>query len=170
METREISEMTQLEKTCCFSGHRKIPPQQVQSVVERLEKVLIQLIEDGFSSFCAGGALGFDSLASLTVLKLKKRFPSIKLILVLPCRSQTRGWRREDIETYEEIKAAADEVKYTSEAYTRGCMHLRNRYLADHSSVCVCYLTQSSGGTAYTVNYAKKKRLSIINLAVQSSC
>ena len=52
-----------------------------------------------------------------------------------------------------------------SEAYTQGCMHRRNRHLVDHSSVCICYLTGSSGGTAYTVNYARKQGLEIINIA-----
>ena len=32
-------------------------------------------------------------------------------------------------------------------------------------SVCVCYLNRESGGTAYTVRYAGKKGLEIINLA-----
>jgi len=30
--------------------------------------------------------------------------------------------------------------------------------------VCVCYLTEATGGTAYTVNYAKEKNLWVINL------
>ncbi len=40
-----------------------------------------------------------------------------------------------------------------------------NRYLVDNSGVCVCYLTRDAGGTAYTVNYAKRQGLEIINLA-----
>ena len=54
---------------------------------------------------------------------------------------------------------------YTSQAYTAGCMHKRNRHLVDNSSVCVCYLTKDSGGTAYTVRYARKRGLEVINLA-----
>ena len=165
MEQQSMFESNQREKTCCFSGHRKIPPQQYHSIAERLENAVIKLVNDGVSSFCAGGALGFDALAAMTVLKLKSRFPFIKLNLVLPCRTQTRGWRREDIALYEEIKEAADTVKYTSEEYSRGCMHIRNRYMVDHSNVCVCYLTEGRGGTAYTVSYAQKKALTIINLA-----
>ena len=66
---------------------------------------------------------------------------------------------------YESIKEQADKVVYTSEEYTRGCMHKRNRHLVDNSSVCICYLTESTGGTAYTVNYAKEKGLMTINVA-----
>lgn len=112
-----------------------------------------------------GGAIGFDTLAAQTVLKLRKQYPHIKLILVLPCLAQTRGWREDDIKIYEEIKAQADQVVYTSQEYTRGCMHKRNRHLVDHSGICICYLTEDHGGTAYTVKYAGKRQLQIINLA-----
>ena len=54
-----------------------------------------------------------------------------------------------------------------SRQYTRGCMHERNRHLVDNSSVCVCYLNRESGGTAYTVRYARERGLEIINLAIQ---
>ena len=88
----------------------------------------------------------------------------MKLILVLPCLTQTRGWRPEDVTEYERIKAQADKVVYMAQQYTIGCMHKRNRHLVDHSSICVCYLTEDSGGTAYTVRYAKKQGLEIINI------
>lgn len=41
----------------------------------------------------------------------------------------------------------------------------RNRHLVNSSSVCVCYLTKDTGGTAYTVKDAKQKGLQITNLA-----
>ncbi|MCL2883887.1 MAG: hypothetical protein FWF49_00185 [Oscillospiraceae bacterium] len=48
----------------------------------------------------------------------------------------------------------------------RWALQARNRALVDHSDVCVCFLNKSTGGTAYTVKYAQKKGLSIINLAL----
>lgn len=115
--------------------------------------------------FGAGGALGFDTIAAFAVLKLKERYPDIRLILVLPCFSQTRGWSQEDIEIYDDIKQKADKVVYTSQEYTRGCMHKRNRHLVDNSSACISYLTENKGGTFYTVNYAKSKGVEVINIA-----
>ena len=75
--------------------------------------------------------MGFDTIAAFAVLKLKERYPDIRLILVLPCFSQTRGWSQEDIEIYDDIKQKADKVVYTSQEYTRGCMHKRNRHLVN---------------------------------------
>ena len=108
--------------------------------------------------------MGFDTLAAQTVLELKTIYPQIKLILVLPCLSQTKGWSARDIEIYEDIKQKADKVVYTSHDYMRGCMHKRNRHLVDNSSVCICYLTESTGGTFYTVDYAQAKNLTVINV------
>ena len=127
--------------------------------------MLIEAIEQGYRYFGAGGALGFDTLAAQTVLELRSEYPDIKLILVLPCENQARGWKQADIEEYERVKAAADKVVYTSKDYFNDCMHKRNRHLVDNSSLCICYLTEQSGGTAYTVNYAQSQGLIIINVA-----
>lgn len=153
------------ERTVCFTGHRKIPPEQLDVIARRLRNTLLELIENGYRYFGAGGALGFDTLAAQTVLELKAQYEDVKLILVLPCLSQTRGWSARDVEIYNDIKSKADKVVYTSQEYTKGCMHKRNRHLVDNSSVCICYLTESTGGTAYTVAYAQKNLLQVINLA-----
>lgn len=153
-------------QTCCFTGHRIIPPDQLNEVQERLKKAILSSIHAGYRYFGAGGALGFDTLAAQQVLSLKKDFPNIKLILVLPCKSQTRGWDQDDIDVYERIKSSADKVVYTSENYYSGCMHKRNRHLVDNSSLCICYLTENSGGTHYTVQYAEQNALDIVNVAV----
>ena len=151
--------------TACFTGHRTLPEAELPEIAERLEGILTALIEQGYRYFGAGGALGFDTLAAQTVLRLRERDPQIRLILVLPCRSQTSGWPQADIDIYEEIKRRADKVTYTSENYFQGCMQKRNRHLVDNSSVCICYLTKPTGGTAYTVNYARRCRLQILNAA-----
>ena len=152
-------------KTICFTGHRIIPHEELPKISKQLKDTLIQLIENGYQYFCAGGALGFDTLAEQAVLELKKDNPQIRLILVLPCLSQANSRSESDKHMYEYLKTQADKIVYTSQAYTRGCMHKRNRYLADNSSTCVCYLTKQSGGTAYTVNYALKNGKRVINIA-----
>lgn len=153
------------DKTCCFTGHRKLPPSKRNQIALQLEKTVIRLIDRGIIFYGAGGALGFDTLAAQTVLSLREDYPQIKLILVLPCLTQTRGWSEADITVYENIKRQADKVVYTSQTYFQGCMHKRNRHLVDNSSVCLCYLTESKSGTYRTVQYAQKCGCQIINLA-----
>lgn len=152
------------KQTCCFTGHRKIPPQEQEAIARKLENIIDRLYQRGVQYYGAGGALGFDMIASIAVLAMREKYPNIKLILVLPCLTQTRGWILEDIAEYERIKAQADKIVYTSKEYIRGCMHKRNRHLVNNSSVCICYLKESFGGTAYTVKYAKEQGLEIINI------
>ena len=130
------------KETCCFTGHRQIPQGEQEEIANRLERVIAALYQKGVRYYGAGGALGFDALAARTVIRLRGNSPGMKLILVLPCLTQTRGWGPEDIAEYERIRAQADKVVYTAQQYTPGCMHRRNRHLADHSGVCVCYLTK----------------------------
>lgn len=157
------------KQTCCFTGHRKIPPEQYEEIIKRLKSEITAMIQQGVIYFGTGGALGFDTMAAQTVLALREQYPQIKLILVLPCKTQTRGWNEEEKATYENIKKACDKYISISDAYTYGCMHERNRHLVDCSSYCICYLTKHSGGTAYTVEYAKKKGLTVMNLAISES-
>ena len=40
----------------------------------------------------------------------------------------------------------------------------RNKYLVNNSSVAICYITHGWGGAAQTYEYAKKKKLRIIDI------
>lgn len=83
-------------KTCCFTGHRQIPVEDLPALSAKLREAVISYIEKGYTFFGAGGALGFDTLAAQEILSLKKQFPHIKLILVLPCRDQAVRWEAKD--------------------------------------------------------------------------
>ena len=144
-------------ESCCFTGHRKIPEAERSTVQKRLHQMVKALLNREIATFYCGGALGFDTLVAQAVLKARRFHPQVKLILALPCRDQAEQWREADRLLYESIKRRADEVVYLSECYTRGCMFERNRYMIDHSDVCICYCTSGQGGTAYTVNYARQK-------------
>lgn len=157
------------EKTCCFTGHRQIPAEYLPAISEKLRNTLLSYIKCGYRYFGTGGALGFDTLAAQTILNLKQQYPTIRLILVLPCKDQSNRWRDEDKDEYERIKALADKIVYTAERYYNGCMQRRNRHLVDGSSLCVCYLTKNYGGTAYTVAYAKEQGLIVQNIADSSN-
>ncbi len=153
-------------KCCCFTGHREIPTEERVALKKRLWGTLDTLIGQGVCYFAAGGARGFDTLAAQTVLELKKQHPHIRLILVLPCKDQTRGWKAEDVDAYQAVLQQADKIVWLAERYYTGCMHVRNRRLVDNAAVCVCYLKYGMGGTAYTVGYAREKKRRIINVAL----
>ncbi|MBQ9805373.1 MAG: DUF1273 family protein [Clostridia bacterium] len=152
-------------RTVCFTGHRHIPDEEYKTLFDSLLHLIEQQILAGAAVFRTGGALGFDTMAALAVLSLRKRFPEVRLELILPCPSQTRGWSEDDTVLYEQIKAQADKVQYVSTGYYKGVLQQRNRALVEGSDVCVAYLRNSSGGgTAYTAALALKQGLELINL------
>ena len=151
-------------KACCFTGHRHISEKKIELIRRNLKNTIIKAIENGYDTFYAGGAVGFDTMAAQIILELKEEYPKIKLKLALPCKSQTDGWDKNDVDEYDRIKKLADEVIYTSEENKKGCMHKRNRYLVDNSSLCICYMTKKSGGTAYTVKYAQNNGVMVVNI------
>ena len=151
--------------SCCFTGHRVIPPEEYDTVKERMWQAITDLVEHGYSRFITGGALGFDTLAAKAILFAKKKFPHLHLTLAIPCPDQAKYWRAEEISVYNSIKECADEVVLVSYAYDAGCMHRRNRFMVENSSVCIAYLKESRGGTAYTVSRAKAAGLRVINVA-----
>ena len=44
-------------------------------------------------------------------------------------------------------------------------MLTRDRVMAEAADVCLCYLTRSTGGTAYTVRQCARRDVPICNLA-----
>ena len=153
-------------KTVCFTGHRIIDGDHSAEMRSKLYSVVMSLINDGCDTFICGGAMGFDTEAAECVINLRERCPHIKLLLFLPCRDQTAIWKSGVLlSKYKSILGKADGVFYVSDFYQSGCMHQRNRSMADASSVCVAYMKKSAGGTGYTVSYAEKHGVRVINLA-----
>ena len=153
-----------IEYSCCFTGHRKIQiNKNLLTDVLRIE--MEKMILNGVRYFYCGGAMGFDIIAGKKVVELRQKYPNVKLIIAVPCREQSKSFDYNSKLDYDYIISEADEVICLSEHYYRGCMHARNRYMVDNSAYCICYLTENKGGTFYTVNYAKRKNLKIINLA-----
>ena len=148
------------ETTCLFTGHRTLPeePEERAWLEKELTASIKNAYEEGYRTFFSGGAMGFDLLAALTVLNLKSSgLSDIRLILALPCYNHHKSWAKEDQRLLATILERADETVYTSlNEYLPGCMHKRNRFMADCSSLCIAYCIKQTGGSAYTVNYAQK--------------
>lgn len=155
------------ERTACFTGHREIR-EPLEEVERRVTKEVERAIQAGYLYFGAGGARGFDALASEVVLKLKQKYPQIHLILVLPFDRQythETGWTRTEVEQYDRLKLQASKVVTLAAEYVSGIYYRRNRYLVNHSSLCIAYKLRENSGTSYTVHCAAEKGLRVVNLA-----
>lgn len=157
--------MVDRKRTACFTGHRNIPVNDRVKLDKLLDNVIEALFNKGVVFFGCGGAYGFDMMAEYAVLRAKERHKEIKLILVLPCKEQDKYWNDESKAMYKDILSKADKIVYTSEVYTSDCMHNRNRHLVDYSGYCIAYCTKQSGGTVFTINYARDSGVKVVNLA-----
>lgn len=138
------------EKTVVFIGHNDI----MDLDYGLLEKEIIGLIESGYNKFFSGGMGGFDRTASGIIYKLKRKYPYIKNVLVIPYIN---------FNIYD--KSVFDEIiipeKIEGLPYKASIIH-RNRYMVDNSCVALCYIRYTFGGASKTFEYAKKKEIRII--------
>lgn len=144
-------------KTCCFTGHRRLPKDKIEHIIIRLNQEVDNLISQGVTNFISGGALGFDQIAASLIVAKKEMGYNVRLIFTLPCRNQDEFWSVEQKRLYQGLLGEADEIIYVSEDYTDGCMKKRNQYMVDSSAHCICAQIYSIGGTAQTVRYARDK-------------
>ena len=151
-----------IEKSCCFTGHRIIADNLTDEIKTEVFNAVESLIKRGYTCFISGGAMGFDLIAAVVVLALRKKYDHIKLLLVLPCKNQDSKWNTEQRTIYKYVVQNADEVRYLYEAYVTGCMQARNREMVNNSSVCIAYLKYNRGGTKSTVDYAITKNREVI--------
>lgn len=151
----------------CFTGHRDLTDLETMRIKKSLRGELEILIRQiGIRQFYTGGARGFDTLAALAVLEKRKIYPEIRLSVVIPHIGQEKYWREKEQTIYRRILRAADETIYLSEQYCKGCMQKRNRFLVDHADYCIAYLKKETGGTAFTVQYARARNKPVMNLAL----
>ena len=156
--------MEQTGKICMFTGHRIINGKHISTLPAELDSLLERLIAEGYTEFRAGGAIGFDTVAALKVIEKKRKYGFIRLHLFLPCHDQEKGWRENSKRAYYHVIGQADTVRYSCDEYVDGCMQKRNREMVDGSDICVAYCGSSKGGSAYTLAYAAKKGVRVLNL------
>lgn len=121
-----------------------------------VEKAIISLIQKDVTDFLSGGQGGFDRLCAGCVFRLKKDYPQIRNLLVIPYLT----FNVFDKEIFDEIIYPEGFEKY----HFKSAIPARNKYMVDNSAYAICYVTHDWGGAAQTYKRALKKKLSITNL------
>lgn len=152
------------QKTCCFVGERNLQVKKIETTIKRLNEEIEKLIHQGVTDFISCGALGFDAIAATLVIAKKQAGYQVKLILALPCIGHNNYWTSEQIKLYEYIKSEADEIFYISEEFSHDYIKNRNRFMINHSTCCISYLTQNKGSAFRTISYARKNGIKVIDL------
>lgn len=162
-----------LDISCAFTGHRpkRFPfgydenDERCVKLKEVMKETITALTDSGVRMFYSGMAIGVDTWAAEIVLDLKRERKDLYLAAILPCETQADRWPEKSRDKYFGTLQHCDDVKTLSLRYTSTCMTERDRFLVD----CAGYLLGvfdgvDSGGTAYTVRYAKEKERKIITI------
>ena len=162
------------ESVCAFTGHRsrKLPwgydEQDARCVAFKkcLYDVVESLVESGVEHFISGMAQGSDLYFAEAVLALREKYPHITLEAAVPYPGQADSWPMEQRQRYKRILSRCARVTVVQEQYSRSCMLERNRYMVDRCDVLLVGYNEQSGGTLYTINYARKKSREMILLPI----
>ena len=165
-------------KTACFSGYRPgkfsfilLDGQEAYLNLEsQIQAEIIKAMEDGYDTFLCGMAMGFDLVCGSNVLRLKQNHPEcskLRLIAVPPYHGHRFDGPWAVIHSL--VMNNADEVIYPTDQQNSHVYHIRNRYMVNNSTRLICYFDGQPGGTSYTVDYALKKGIEIINLHPKAS-
>lgn len=140
------------QRTCCVTGHRDIPANKMDYVIETLRAEVAQAIEEGFTTFISGFADGVDLLFTEIVSEEKARNPGLSLEAAVPYRNRIFAKDKR----FQKLLADCDEVYVQQEKYAPNCLLNRNRYMVSSSQrVIAVYDGRERGGTAFTIRYAR---------------
>ena len=132
---------------------------------EKLKQILIKEIgKNPTCKFYLGGYGDFDSLCLRTLRELKTDFPDIELLFITP-------YLDSNYSKLELAKYYYDDIIFPPiESVPRKFAILkRNEWMVDSADLVIAYVKYSWGGAAKTLEYAKRKKKQIINLAINSN-
>ena len=142
-------------KTCCVTGHRDLPQNEIKKIKAALKHEIDAAVTDGFTCFMSGFADGADQYFAELVLERKQTNPALELIAVIPYCKRLDSLNKKT-RTRELLEACAD-VVVIQEKYLPSVYSHRNRYMVEHSDrVIAVYDGRENGGTAKTIRFTHR--------------
>ena len=133
-----------------FCGHRDI--RDYDRLQIWLTQCIEQLILEGATEFYLGGYGSFDSMAKAVVWELKKNYPMIRSILILPYLDKRQETSQYDESIYPPLETVPK----------RYCILRRNEWMVQKADIVVAYVYHNWGGAATMLEYARRKKKRII--------
>ena len=163
------------QDSCCFTGHRpaKLPwryheaDPRCAALKRRMADAVDFAYEQGYRHFICGMALGCDLYFCECALALRERHPEVTVEAAIPCPTQAERWPAAQRARYEALVERCDLETMVSAQYTPSCMQRRDRYMVDHASLLIAAFDGSPGGTRYTMEYALRRGLTIVDLPIE---
>ena len=130
-----------------------------QSLCYKIEE---QMTKEHITEFWVGNYGDFDRLCARAVRELQKKYPLIRLCLVIPYITFEMNGNKTTYENhYDEIIMAEIPLGTPKKLWILKC----NEYMVEHSDFLIGYVQHNRGGAYQTLQYAKKKHKMLWNLA-----
>jgi uncharacterized phage-like protein YoqJ len=107
----------------------------------------------------SGMALGWDQALAQAAITIE-----IPLVAAIPFVGQESRWWKESIKRYEYLLSKAESTNISSPGYSPESFQIRNEWMVDNSDTMLAMWDGSKGGTYNCIQYAKSKKVPIINL------
>ncbi len=141
---------------CTFFGHRDTP-KEIEPI---LRSTLVDLIENkGVDRFYVGNNGSFDFMVRKTLINLKQIYEHINYAVVLPYMPSEKPCNEYD--DYGDTIFPAE----LANVPPRFAVSRRNDWMLGRAELVVAYVRYGTGGAAKFVERAKKKGVTVINLA-----
>ena len=150
---------------CCFTGHRpqglKRPEDDIRV---DLENIILASAREGCHTFISGMACGVDIWAAEIVVRMKDQFPDMNfhLIAAIPYAGFDEHWSEDWRERYRALLGHAEYVKVVEPFSSRAAYQRRNEWMVDHSGLVLALFNGQPGGTANTIDYARRNGVKTI--------
>lgn len=140
-------------KKVCFIGHRD--EWRCLGIDKKLEEEIEKVIKRGYFCFYDGNKGAFDNLCLDVLLRMKIKYPQIKIIRVLVSYTH----KKENVPGFlDEVLVADVEHLHFKQRITK-----RNEWIIDNSDIVICHITNTIRSGAYKAYcYAKKKNKEIV--------
>ena len=164
-----------------FTGHRpdKLWGYNNPAAYLRLENFLFSIceylaIQHGAVAFISGMAIGVDMCAAKACLRLRDKYPHIKVIAAVPFTGQEKKWPSNTQSEYIGILKKVDKVVIVDQqvpyqvpgqkvgAYHPGKLDMRNRFMVDYCDLLIGIYKGGGGGTKNCLDYAAKVKRKVV--------
>ena len=137
---------------CTFFGHRDAPDTVLAPLLHAIENLIVT---EGVTAFYVGNHGAFDRHAYAALCRLRKRYPHIRIAVVLAYMPSAKdalygedGLFPEGIETVPK----------------RFAIHYRNEWMLSHADCVISYTPRCFGGAMHYVNKAKRQNKKLVEL------
>lgn len=148
--------------SCFFIGHRNISSKIYPRVLAEVER---HITEFGVREFCIGHYGAFDSIAARAVKEAKKRYPDVRLIMLLPYHP---GLQPIEIPPFFDGSYFPEGLEKVPH---RAAILRANEHMIHNVAYLICYVNRSSGGARAVLDAAlAREKRGLIRVTNLSGC